>query len=491
MYRRNRKYLLLAAVLFVFFSTMAYVRAHTQKAGLIIDTDMALDDIRAVSLVLGNGGYDVAGIICSEGSASVETGCRNMKKILSFFGREDIEVIAGKETGTEAPGWRRITEGIEIPGGNESGGRPVSPFDAAALTKKIKAVSGKITYLCLGPLTNLASVLRYDPKVREKIDRIIFYGPAPDSAKKDFNYSFDSPSADVVYSSGIPMTIVDLSTAEPICFDEDDMNKIGNYSSYAARLIRATHSSEPIKELITAKHLKLWDDIAAIYLLKPALFHETSSSRKNINLVKDYNETDILKLYLEMLGNSSDEALQFREAVILKEFPVQPDLFVDDLKPYIEEIIRKYGKEEWIACLLTNELHRHLGGYSIIGAKMGIRAREILNAPFDELSVASFAGIEPPLSCLNDGLQVSTGASLGRGTITVDEGKNEPSAEFKFRDKTVKLTIKKEIVERVASDIKATAEKHGWLTKAYYENLRTVAIRYWLELDRKVIFIEQ
>jgi pyrimidine-specific ribonucleoside hydrolase len=488
---RNRKNLLSAAILFVFFSAMPCVLAHIVKARLIIDTDMALDDIRAVSMILGNGGYDVAGIICSEGSASVETGYRNMKKMLSFFGRADIEVISGKEKRTEAPAWRGIAEGIEIPGGDESGGRPVSPFNAAALAKKINAVSGKVTYLCLGPLTNLAAVLRFDPKAGDKIERIIFYGSAPDSAQKDFNCSFDSASADFVYSSGIPMTIVDLSAAKPIVLDGNIIRKLENSSSDAARLILASHSSETVKALINEKHLKLWDDIAAMYLIKPSLFKQTGTAKKNIILVKDYNETNVLNSYLEMLGKNQDSALQPRKAVILKEFPVQPNLFTDDLKPYIKEIIQKYGKEEWIACFLTNELHRHLGGYSIIGAKMGIRAREILNAPFDELSVISFAGIEPPLSCMNDGLQVSTGASLGRGTITVAEGKNEPSAEFRHRNKTVRLTIKKEIIERISRDIKATSEKYGWLTKAYYENLRTVAIRYWLELDRKAIFIEE
>lgn len=487
---KTRFFLLSLFVTMIIVLSGILVFTHTEKIELIIDTDMALDDVRAVAAILGSGKSDIRVIICAEGSASIETGYKNIKKILKFFGREDIEVLAGVDIETEAPRWRDIADGIEIPGANESNA-PVMNFDAVKLAKKIKTSPGKVTYLCLGPMTNLAAVLQTDPAVKSGIARIIFYGSTLDSAERDFNYTFDSAAADFVYSAGIPMTILHLSTAKPVSFDEDIVRKLENISSTAARLIVASHSSEAVKALIKEKHLKLWDDIAPIYLLKPALFREASSSRKNIRLVKDYDDADILKSYLEILGSGADAALQPRQAVVLREFPVRPDLFTDDLKPYIEEIIGKYGKEEWIACLLTNELHRHLGGYSIIGAKMGIRAREILNAPFDELSVISFAGNEPPLSCLNDGLQVSTGASLGRGTITVAEGKNEPSAEFKYKDRTVKLTIKKEIVERIASDIKATAEKHGWLTSAYYENLRTVAIRYWLELDRKAIFIEQ
>jgi len=52
--------------------------------------------------------------------------------------------------------------------------------------------------------------------------------------------------------------------------------------------------------------------------------------------------------------------------------------------PYTVNIIEAHGLEEWKAVLLTNELRRHFGMCSIIGAKMGIRVREVLNAPFDE-----------------------------------------------------------------------------------------------------------
>jgi pyrimidine-specific ribonucleoside hydrolase len=39
----------------------------------------------------------------------------------------------------------------------------------------------------------------------------------------------------------------------------------------------------------------------------------------------------------------------------------------------------------WKAVVLTNELHHHMGHWSIVGAKMGIRAREILAAPLDNI----------------------------------------------------------------------------------------------------------
>ena len=107
-----------------------------------------------------------------------------------------------------------------------------------------------------------------------------------------------------------------------------------------------------------------------------------------------------------------------RQPVCLKAYPTDPALFNETLGPFVKQIIERHGLEEWKATLLTNEMHRHLGLWSIIGAKMGVRAREILNAPFDHLEVISFAGYQPPFSCLNDGIQISTGSSLGRGTIS-------------------------------------------------------------------------
>jgi pyrimidine-specific ribonucleoside hydrolase len=47
------------------------------------------------------------------------------------------------------------------------------------------------------------------------------------------------------------------------------------------------------------------------------------------------------------------------------------------------------------------------------------------------LEVLSHAGTKPPISCLNDDLQVSTGATLGHGTIPIAaDPKPRPEATF-------------------------------------------------------------
>ena len=38
----------------------------------------------------------------------------------------------------------------------------------------------------------------------------------------------------------------------------------------------------------------------------------------------------------------------------------------------------------------------------------------------ENVKIISFAGNTPPISCMNDGLQVSTGATIGHGLITIE-----------------------------------------------------------------------
>lgn len=184
-----------------------------------------------------------------------------------------------------------------------------------------------------------------------------------------------------------------------------------------------------------------------------------------------------------------EKSIDERRPVCLKEYPKDPALFNDNVRPYVKRIIEAHGLEEWKAVLLTNELHRHLGMWSIIGAKMGIRAREILGAPFDHLDVISFCGYKPPFSCTNDGIQVSTGASLGRGTIT-NTHVGIPEAIFIYGDKRVLLRVKPEVKKQIGMEIKRLSRMHGFQSPRYFEELDKVSVTYWLEWDRQDIFLE-
>jgi len=60
--------------------------------------------------------------------------------------------------------------------------------------------------------------------------------------------------------------------------------------------------------------------------------------------------------------------------VVLSNRPIPAEMLQEDVRQRSQSIIAANGEDEWFAMLLLNELHQHLGAYSIVGVKMGLRA---------------------------------------------------------------------------------------------------------------------
>ena len=165
-----------------------------------------------------------------------------------------------------------------------------------------------------------------------------------------------------------------------------------------------------------------------------------------------------------------------------------------------ERTIARWGKEEWRAVILTNEIHGHIGIYSTIGAKMGIYALEFISRccnKAEELKVLSFAGIRPPISCFNDGLQISTGATLGHGAIEIAKSSADARVEaiFRFRaicgteakEMQLRVWLKEELRQQIAGDIANAVKQYGH-TPDYWLQVRRLALDYWQQWNRAEIF---
>ena len=171
---------------------------------------------------------------------------------------------------------------------------------------------------------------------------------------------------------------------------------------------------------------------------------------------------------------------------VLKSFPLHPKHYADDVAQILTPSIERYGEQEWQAIVQTNELHGHLGIYATIGAKMGLFARELLNAR--HLHITSYAGQRPPLSCMNDGLQVSTSSTLGHGLIHTTDDRPRPEACFQADKGSITLRLKPHYAELIENEIKHGRDKWGTSSPLYWDYVRHLAIRYWMEMDREKIF---
>ena len=67
------------------------------------------------------------------------------------------------------------------------------------------------------------------------------------------------------------------------------------------------------------------------------------------------------------------------------------------------------------------KFHGHLGPYLALGLRMGIVAvRALKPKGLHEMSVRVWTKKTPPQSCLLDGIQVSSGCTLGKGNVRVE-----------------------------------------------------------------------
>jgi pyrimidine-specific ribonucleoside hydrolase len=450
---------------------------------IIIDTDGAIDDMRAISYLLARPEITVKAVLLSDGSLPPDEGAEKVASLLHDFKYSSIPIGCGQPLKGINPPWRQFNRQINW------GTEPVKYLSVLSatdcLTKCLKGVDEKIILVCLGPLTNVAQFLKSDPELLSHVERIIWYN---ESVKplKGFNYECDKESAENVFKSGVRIDVISNLGKSDALFDSTLYLVCGRSKTKLATVLYNVHSQKAVHEKLQQNHFRLSDDLVALYLTNPELFSiNTMTDRLNVRYDKDYDLSGVKEATGDMISGIYAPGRN----IVFSTFPSNRELFRYDIRPIIDSAIALYGYDEWKANVMTDEFHGHLGVFSIVGAKMGIRAREIFGVGPDMLQVVTYAGSKPPYSCLNDGIQVSTGATVGMGTIHLaTDSITRPSAVFTLKDRSVRISLKREYLDKVDSDINEGILKFGLMDDGYWKLIRHNAIKYWIEWDRNKIF---
>ncbi len=518
------RYLKFLAVSFLLLSEGMALQAHSGKPShhVIIDTDGALDDMRAISMILAGNEIRVLAITCSQGTLAPDRVFLQVSSLLSAYYHEGIPVARGVATERELPYWSAFAGSISwgLPGSSQdySGATPTggkSPvitygidgrnreeysapllqrsavklsegaFDAGEdpvglLNQTVENYPDSITLVALGSLKNYADWLREHPGMKAKIKKVIWYNNH--TIRKGFNYQLSPESYDYMIEAGVPMEIVSNEGKELRC-DTLYLEHISSSTSVYARQIERVFSSAAVKERVQDN--PLWDDLAALYLAVPVLFSSTREENvKKISINPGIPAGFVYETIATLL--SSSQATNNR---VFNSFPADRHLLKKEYAMILDTTMLLYGPEEWKAICLTNEIHGHTGIYSIIGAKMGIRAMEYFHVGINNLRVVSFAGNSPPLSCLTDGVQISTGATPGQGLLTIAGTVEEvPGVKFEFNNRAIKMALDEEIALQMRSDISYGVKNFGLESDTYWLYIERLAIEYWKNFSRYDIF---
>jgi len=477
----RRVKIFLVFLIITFFSLPIVSSAHSGKAKhhFIIDTDGGTDDYRAICLALASQEFEILSITTSDGVLHPETTAIKVKALLETLGHGGIPVGTGKATLKKAPPFRKFAE--QISWGCTTNLSLPNTTAVELMLKTIQNEDQPITLVCLGSLTNIASLFQLHPEIKTKIQQIIWYNESLQKPK-GFNYECDKESAAQVIRSGCILKMISLQ-------DQSHWSWKTFKESGIPYLLYDKLILSELKQFKDNKHLKdspawLIDELCLLYLADSTAFISEKDSVMAFSHIKPLKDKDFTPLINKILTDKSVVRNQ-----VFTIFPSDSPHYQKDVEAIKEECMIKFGPEEWRACVLTNELHGHLGVYAIIGAKMGLFAREYFNIGKDEFRIVAHTGTIPPYSCMIDGLQVSTGSTTGHGLLTVSgEKAHYPSAEFTFKDQTIRLSLSPEYALMIASDIKQAVETHGLGNDLYWIKVRELALKYWSEWNRKEIF---
>ena len=98
------------------------------------------------------------------------------------------------------------------------------------------------------------------------------------------------------------------------------------------------------------------------------------------------------------------------------------------------------------------QFHGHLGPYAVIGYRMGIIANEKLKSNPFSIKAVIWTGTTPPLSCIVDGIQLSSGCTLGKGNVKV-KPEGIAKAEFSSDGKNIEIMLKQDIKNEIDTTV--------------------------------------
>jgi len=120
-------------------------------------------------------------------------------------------------------------------------------------------------------------------------------------------------------------------------------------------------------------------------------------------------------------------------------------------------------QRKWSEGLLDRamEFHGHGGPFMVVGLRMGLTALRRLDARgwFDLRCRVSLRW-RPPDSCVIDGIQSSTGCTMGKHNIEVEEWEGI-AADFYKAGEHMRIILRQELFEKIGSALAGYSEKQA------------------------------
>jgi purine nucleosidase len=263
--RRIHAIPLCAIVVLSMFVPRLASAASPKPVPIVLDTDIGsdIDDAFALALILKSPELDLRAVTTVSGDTQARA--RLAAKMLWVDGRRKIPVAAGVPGKKLDIAQTRWADGFTSPS--------LLKISAVDLMKReIDQGHGAIVIVAIGPLTNLAALLKQYPAEKGKIRRIVLMGGSiargyyPGSGPTaEYNIAADAQASQVVFTAGVPITMAPLDVTARLQLDEAHRQRIFGQESPLADALHAVYVlwGQPTPTL--------HDPMAVSLILDPAL----------------------------------------------------------------------------------------------------------------------------------------------------------------------------------------------------------------------------
>ncbi|MCW8333405.1 nucleoside hydrolase [Vibrio paucivorans] len=190
---------------------------------IIIDTDIGddADDILALGLALSTDQLNLVGVTTVFKNTRLRA--KMAKSVLKLAGRTDVPVYAGCEH--RINGLENDNEEIPCQYQGKMDSQLIETKHAVDFMADALMLQN-LTIVGIGPLTNIARLIKEHPEVIHNIDELVLMGGCYYRHVNEWNIICDPEAADIVFKSGINIRAVGLDVTTKCHFD-------GNYLSQA------------------------------------------------------------------------------------------------------------------------------------------------------------------------------------------------------------------------------------------------------------------
>ena len=249
---------------------------------MILDCDTGHDDAIALMVASKHPDIELLGVTVVAGNQTLPKTLKNTLNVADHLGL-DVPVYGGMslplvreqyvvddvhgETGLDGPVFGELHKKAE------------DKHAVLYLIDTLMASDGDITLVPVGPLTNIATAMRMEPRIIPKIQEIVLMGGAVGlgnaSPAAEFNIYADPEAAHVVFTSGVKITMMPLDLTNTALANMQIIERMEGIGNKAGKLfgdiMRFTFSSQAVNGLDAGP---VHDVTAVTYLVAPELYHK-------------------------------------------------------------------------------------------------------------------------------------------------------------------------------------------------------------------------